>query len=274
MSNAIQLVIDFKARKGGGAFAHLNRQTVANDLAARLTNPYLINQSEASLCGPAAYMYCLASKSPQVYAQYIIDLYEKGEATIGKISIKPGGDCKNYKMSGVRMSPVDWIGLASLRDSSNSFLDYDSVQDQLSGITTPETMGNWFKQSDFTSVANNTNLLFDKGINTLFEASLKYISGAYTCLFIGSSVFSNHKKGKAPADHWVVLTSSITIDGKPAATIKPLLNKTLAYDDFLKKKIDFGVYTWGSANYRISALNKSLTVETFLDYFYGYISAK
>jgi hypothetical protein len=112
-------------------------------------------------------------------------------------------------------------------------------------------------------------------VQNFFEAHTKYQSGASTCLFIGSSVFSNLKKGKAPADHWVVLNSAITLDGKLASSIKPLYaNNTINSDDIMKMKIDFNVYTWGRANYKITTLSKSLTVNEFLDYFYGYVSAK
>jgi hypothetical protein len=214
-------------------------------------------------------------KKAKIYVQCIVDLYNKGHGSLGGLLVNPGNDCMNYKMPGVKMSPVDWIGLASLRDSSNALLDYDSVKDQMSGITTPGSIKKWFEKSGFSSVYQNTNLIFDKGLNTLFEANTKYQSGASTCLFIGSSVFSNLKKGKAPADHWVVLNSAITLDGKLASSIKPLYaNNTINSDDIMKMKIDFNVYTWGRANYKITTLSKSLTVNEFLDYFYGYVSAK
>lgn len=269
-----QMINGFASRNGKSAFPHFNRGKITQQLRDRVTNPSKINQQMSSLCGPAAFLYIIAKDSPNKYAKYIIDLYEQGEATIGKLKVKPGSDCKNYKIPPNAIEEVDWIGLASLRDSENAVFDYQSVGDQFAGITLPGHLTQWFQDSGYTQVENKTNLVFDKNLHTLLQAHQKNQSGSSVCLFVGANIFSGRPKGSAPADHWVVLNSNIQIDNKPVTS---LLAKGAQVDDdetLFSKKIDFSVYTWGRSNYSVNAIKQNVTVSEFLDYFYGYVSAK
>jgi hypothetical protein len=116
MANSIvyQMINEFAARKGVGAFSRCERDKVVDQLRDRVAGLSQIHQRGSSLCGPASFMYAIATDKPHVYVKYIIDLYEQGEAAIGNLRVKPGADCKNYKAE--RITDIDWIGLASLRD--------------------------------------------------------------------------------------------------------------------------------------------------------------
>jgi len=112
--------------------------------------------------------------------KYIIDLYERGEATIGGLKVKSGSDCKNYKIPPGSIALVDRIGLASLRNSENTMFDYDSTTDRFAGITLPSGLLRCFKASGYTQVENKTNLMFDKNLHTLFQCIAeisKWMSG-------------------------------------------------------------------------------------------------
>ncbi|MCL7423059.1 MAG: hypothetical protein M8364_19380 [Methylobacter sp.] len=216
MANSIayQMINEFAARKGVGVFPLCDRKTVANQLRVRVAEPSKIFQGKSSLCGPASFLYVSATDKPHVYAKYIIDLYEQGEASIGNLRVKPGADCKNYEVEYIQ--EIDWIGLASLRDSTNSVFDYQAVTDQFAGITLPDHLQEWFIQGGYTQVYNRTNLVFDKNLYTLLQAHQKRQSGYAICLLIGANLLSGKPKGNVPADHWVVLNSDIQIDGCPA----------------------------------------------------------
>lgn len=177
MANSIvyQMINEFAARKGVGVFPLCDRKTVADQLRDRMAEPSKIFQGKSSLCGPASFLYVIATDKPHVYVKYIIDLYEQGEATIGNLRVKPGAACKNYKVE--RIQEIDWIGLASLRDSTNSVFDYQTVDDQFAGITLPDHLQQWFIQSGYTQVYNRTNLIFDKNLYTLLQAHQKRQSG-------------------------------------------------------------------------------------------------
>ncbi|RDU58867.1 hypothetical protein CQA53_11790, partial [Helicobacter didelphidarum] len=104
-------------------------------------------QGPTSLCGPAAFFYCLLVDRPDLYVKCVIDLWERGEANIKNLHIKPSNDCKNpsSKNGSIgNINGVDWITLASLRDSENSIFDYDEADDQLAGITFEGKLKSWF----------------------------------------------------------------------------------------------------------------------------------
>ena len=271
---ALNTINDFERRTDKGTFPHIDRKKVANQLRERVRDPSLIDQLGSSLCGPAVFLYINALKNPKRYADYIIDLYEKGEASLGDLKIKPGRDCKNYKIDPGKIAAADWIGLAGLKDSVNAAFDYQSPDNQFSGITLPHNLQHWFRASGFRLVLNKTNLVFDKGPYTLLQANQKHQSGSFVCLFVGVKVLLGSRKGKVPADHWVVLNSPIRIDNQPVAKYYALGKEVNEDKSLFTKKLDFSAYTWGEAKYSVRKRNHHLTVGDFLDYFYGYISAK
>lgn len=273
-SAAYPMINAFAARNSAGAFPHCPRERVVDQLRARVANPSTIDQGRSSLCGPASFLYVIAKDMPHVYAKYIIDLFEKGEAGIGSLRIKPSSACKNYRVPEANIQEIDWIGLASLRDSENSVFDYQAVDDRFAGITLSCDLQQWFVQSGYTQVENRTNLIFDKNLYTLLQAHQKRKSGSAVCLFVGANLLNGYPKGNAPADHWIVLNSDILIDGRPVISL--LAKGALVDDDesLYTKRIDFKMYTWAQENYPVNAEKKDVTVGEFLDYFYGYVSAK
>jgi hypothetical protein len=273
-SNVEDMIQKFEKRNGKTAFTKIKRKALADQLRKRIKDPYLINQGNASLCGPAVFIYYLAKRRPKQYAQYIIDLYEKGEADIGRLKVKPGRDCKDFKPGAAQgIMQADWVALAGLRDSENAFFDYDHPNDQIPGITLPGDIAKWFTLADSPAVRKNTNIIFDKSLYTLLQAHKLYRHGTCVCLFVGQKVLQGKSGGRCPADHWVVLNSPIQFDGKP---VDGLLRKGLKVNDdksLLSKKIQFLLYTWGEEYRWVNKANPKLIVKEFLDYFYGYVSA-
>jgi len=118
------------------------------------------NQQDTSLCGPAVFFYALLMVRPDLYTQAITELWETGETRIGGLHIKPSYDCRNPSnfsdsTEGDRISAIDWISLASLRDSENAFMDYDSPGDQVAGITLPSKLKSWFVLAGATILFDN-----------------------------------------------------------------------------------------------------------------------
>lgn len=142
---AIALASRFAATKDGRqeAFPSIKttRRLYGSSLVHRVNNPDAVSQGMSSLCGPASLMYMLLLKRPDVYVQYAIDLYVTGKASIGRLRITPGDGCRRSSAGG--MAPVDWITLASLRDSSNDLFAYDSPSDEFAGITLPGSLTGW-----------------------------------------------------------------------------------------------------------------------------------
>src|SRR5262249_39065587 len=139
-----------------------------------IDDPYKIDQQGSSLCAPAAMVFALAKDSPERYAKFVIDLFELGAAKLGKLDIRPGEDLLTYGLPASDRGPdaVDWIALASLRDSSNWILDYQAATDSVAGITTPGTLAQWARDIGYTKVIDKTILIDDRGKN-LWEAAVR-----------------------------------------------------------------------------------------------------
>ncbi len=74
----------------------MNRHEFATQLRKRVNNPHLINQCGASLCGPAAVMYCWVKNHPDKFVDYITELYEKGQGKLGDMDVKPRQSNRNF----------------------------------------------------------------------------------------------------------------------------------------------------------------------------------
>lgn len=250
-SSAKQLVNNFLARKGTGKFIHISRNDVGKSLLDRVDNPSKINQGTSSLCAPAALLYNVALTDPDKYVTFVIDLFEKGRASIDKLTVEPSSDLKTYNLSSSKVDPADWITLASIRDSENWFYDYQSESNQTAGITFPGSLEGWFKKAGYTDVKNETNLFFNKDETNLRKANDLYSKGWKISLFINSNMLyakSQSDSSVAP-DHWVVLTSNMTITAK---------------------SVSFTVYTWGNPSRSVPEKG-TLSLADLLDNYYGFI---
>ena len=248
---ALKLVDAFEPGGHEKGFARIARQDVVDGLRMRINDPKTQDQSAASLCGPAAFFYCLLQEMPHLYAQYVIDLYKTGEARLGGLHIKPSSGCRAYQPPPSKIHPVDWIALASLRDSENSLFDYSSADDTAAGITMPHSLANWFNKIGWKSVHNDTNVYFVKGRSEVNDC-IRSFDSSHICLFINMQMldpvkFAHHSF--AP-NHWVVLTKNMTVQN---GTIK------------------FGVYTWGSL--RDIPRTGTYPLDGFYRNFYGFVSA-
>lgn len=246
------ILADFAKGTGTGAFPKIDRADVSRGLQARVANAATIKQGAASLCGPAAFMYCLLQDRPEMFVQYVCDLYNTGAAKIGALSIKPSQDCRNYQPSGI--AAVDWIALAGLRDSEN-VLDYQDPSDTFSGITMPSGLASWFSAAGYDHVQNDTNLVTTKGATAIDAAGALLMQNRRVCLFVDADLLEDDKNTSPSIvgypDHWVVLTgTSGTHGGQVGAT----------------------VWTWGRY-VRIPGGAGDLKVEQFSGFFYGYVAA-
>ena len=249
---ALSLVDAFAPGGHEKGFARIARQDVVDGLRERIKDPWKQNQSASSLCGPAALLYCVLEEHPELYAQYVIDLYKTGEGRLGKLHVKPSAGCRAYAPPASKIHPVDWIALASLRNSENSLLDYSSADDTGAGITMPHSLASWFNQIGWRGVRNRTNVFFVKGHDEVDDCVRDFNSGRRVCLFINKQMldplkFAHHS---VIPDHWVVLTKSIAVQNGA---------------------IKFGVYSWG----RLMDIptTGSYPLGGFYRNFYGFVSS-
>jgi hypothetical protein len=250
--SAESLIDAFAAGSGSGAFPNVARGDVVDGLRARVADPQTQNQKASSLCGPSALLYCLLNDNPEVYVQYVVDLYTTGRANLGTLTVQPGTDCRRYRPPPDKIAAVDWIALASLRDSDNSILDYESVDDTAAGITMPHSLAAWFRALGYGDVRNVTNVFFTKDRSDIDACDQLQTHGRWVCLFINAQMLEAHtdESRSFTPDHWVVLESDASVVGDA---------------------LSISVYTWGDI--RRVPFAGTLAVNHFCRNFYGYVSA-
>jgi hypothetical protein len=249
---ALSLVDAFAPGGHEKGFARIERRDVVDGLKARIVDPSKQDQSAASLCGPAAFLYCVLEEHPEVYTQYVIDLYKTGEGRLGKLRVKPSAGCRAYQPPRDKIHPVDWIAMASLRDSENTLLDYSSADDTAAGITMPHSLAAWFNKLGWGGVRNNTNVFFVKGRDEVNQCARNFDADQRVCLFISMQMLDSFKFAhhSVTPDHWVVLVKRMIVQ---------------------KDMISFGVYSWGSL--LDIPRTGAYPLGGFYRNFYGYVSA-
>ena len=200
---------EFERQTGSGKWPHLSRSEIAADLRNRIDDPDSIDQKSTSLCGASSFFHELVNDDPEKYAQTAIDLYEKGQATVGSLTLKPKPGLMNYKVDTKDIAQGDWILAASLRDSGNWFIDYQSTGDNAAAITIPSTMAGWFRDAGYKDVKNETNLIACKDWDNAKEATHLKKLGYHVCLFISVNLLEASTQPSVIPDHWIVLESSI-----------------------------------------------------------------
>ncbi|MBX3363443.1 MAG: hypothetical protein KF866_01650 [Phycisphaeraceae bacterium] len=248
---------------GPAAFTGVSREDVYRGAKERMgIGAHQIAQRGASLCGPAALMFITATHHPERYYTFATTLFEKGDASLGKLRIRPGKDCRAYNPSG-KIAPVDWVTLAGIRDSENAFFDYDEVEDALAGITLPGELAEWFRKAGYGSVLNESNLYFTKSKGNFLEAVSLHNKGHRVCLFIDINGIVSESPGRGrlsqiftSANHWVVLQDVMS-----------------TRDDHLV----FSIYTWGEqgGEYRVPQnFAVKLKMDDWLMNYYGYVACR
>ena len=226
-------------------------------------NSYYPNQGPTSLCGPAAFFYCLLIDRPDLYVKCVIDLWEKGEVKIKNLSIKPSEDCKKPKSleNGRynKINGIDWITLASLRDSENIIFSYDEASDQAAGITLAGALKEWFLKVGAKLLFSNVTYGLHIGKDELL-CLVKYkqqYSQAHIVSLINAELIGGSSSGipGIKKSHWIVWKTTPQSNGKEID-----LNTQ-------KEEIKQEVFSWG----KIDRKPEQSTLTDYLSYNFGAI---
>ncbi|MDR1425029.1 MAG: hypothetical protein LBI92_10580 [Azoarcus sp.] len=194
------------------------RETFIDAVEKRRNDPTYIEQGGSSLCGPAAFLYCVAREKPDDFAHYALDLALEGKGSLGNLIVEPGSACLGTERLQIgqgtkagtqgtkarTITPADWVTLASLRDSTGRVSSMDSVTSDLGGMTHPDALAGWFGGTGwFRDVRNEARIAGTHdplrhllGINSL--------PLSYVCLLINANIMTGGVVFRIPT-HWVVL---------------------------------------------------------------------
>jgi hypothetical protein len=242
-------------------FVFLRREDIARGIRERIHRPGLIDQGTAGLCGPASILYQTALMRPVDYVQFACGLFDRGSARLSGMQVTPNQDLRlASKPNGIEA--VDWLTMASIRNSENSVLfTYKKTGDEFSGLTTPGEMADWLRRTGYTDIKNETStFLFSKDQANAQEASDLFEKHYKVFLLINAQMlkFETEDETSKVPDHWVCLSSRI---------------------NFSHSGVKFTIYTWGNPRFEVPQPPRGkpahdFTLKMFLENYYGYVGAR
>ena len=237
---------EVKEHPAGDPLDPFSKEEVEKGLLLRLAKVDYPDQRYAMLCGPAAFFYCLLIDRPDLYKQMVKELWESGKTKIGTLKLEPGYDCRHpknlygyNKKVGIysKISAIDWITLASLRDTENSVFDFDSPDDDFQGITTAGDLKAWFKKA-------GSKILYEINSNIVTQAfgpklTLKdlcllnsYVRpDTHVVMLITSRMFDD-LINIPTKNHWIVLADKLKLINGHEVTEQTLLTELVQLNCF------------------------------------------
>lgn len=228
-------------------------------LSDRLNYISFPDQNRTMLCGPAAFFYCLQKDRPDLYKQSIIELWEKGKTRIGDLEIKPSFKTRHpegyFQGSLEKISGIDWISLASLRDSENNLINYSSPSDNVSAITMWGVLGSWFIKAGAQKKFSNISI-FRSNIDDVVELNNHIREGNHIVSLISAGMLMLGAESPFK-DHWIVWDSQLRL-----AKDNSLITSTTDLTEYISLKL----FSWGRVE---NSLKENLTLQEFLDHTFG-----
>lgn len=235
--------------KPGEAKDPFSKAQIEAGLQARLNEP-LPNQRFTSLCGPAAYFFCLIHLSPSKYKLAVKQLWETGQTQIGELEIQPSINgsrrVKNYYYldGSPNIPPIDWVTLASLRESENIALTLNDPEQEVAGITLWTELSSWFKKTGFKGLKNYPFYINGYNLSLINEINRYAGEDYYVVTLISASLLSSGSSSGTQSfpDHWIVWTDQLR-DTKG----QPITNSSDPYTTEVRLKM----FTWGENTQRL-----------------------
>ncbi|EGF4597511.1 hypothetical protein ICE59_001916 [Salmonella enterica subsp. enterica serovar Agama] len=224
---------------------------IYRDIEDRFYRRSFPNQNQTSVCGPAAFFYCLQKDRPDVYKQAALDLWSYGKTAIAGLEIAPSNGCRHpggdfYGVYGETVSGLDWMTLAGLRDSENAIFSFDAIDSPVAGITMWQTLSDWFEKTGYEKVFSNVGIA-QAGLQGLRDLNSYVEKGYKVVTLIDDSLLrgSNSERSTIPK-HWIVWEGPVT-QGEDGS-------------------VHLNLFSWGDVTDRIK-IGKDLTF--FIKRFFG-----
>lgn len=235
------------------------KEKINNKISSRINYSSYPNQGATSLCGPASFFYCLQMDRPDIYKKVANDLWVFGKTKINNLVIEPGNGCRHpkgkfYLNGRERVSGLDWITLASLRDSENFIMSYDEIDDQVAGITMWGKLSEWFEKAGYVKVFSNVGLS-KSNVQDLAKLN-EYANEGFKVVTLISAgmLFDFGTDDTSSKNHWIVW------DG----AIKNEKGQDVSDSSKMDEIVNLKLFSWGEVKNQIK-LDKSL------DYVCGHI---
>lgn len=251
--------------------AHENFRDVDLNYTVNDINAYP-QQGSTGFCGPAVFMYALLVDRPDLYKQYIADLWDFGEAELGELKIKASKNVKRptdltIGWDGQTLMPaIDWMTMASLRDSTNLIFSSDQASKiQTGDISAPGSLDYWFGKMGAERVFVNISPFPGSSryipgtitVNDVLRFNHYIAEGYHAVLLIASALLVEYREAKFVEkfkNHWIVATEPFKIAGT---------HQLVSKDTPLDTPLEVEMFTWGEVK------KYEFTLRELIKYWYG-----
>jgi hypothetical protein len=290
---AIDLVNSLFPSGASVYWPNVNGAQVKQGLIDRVTDPNMIQQGGANVCGMATFVHSLAADDPVQYVWFAIHLYKIGSGPLGRgkafRTIYPSKEVRLSKIAW-GMDHSDWIVLATLRDHLNKALGYQydmavpvlrdipifgilghllsGSYEAAAGITWPGDLEKALKVVGYSSVINKANTTSLAGYKAMDEASSMLGKGYQVLMLINTAMLGQNSAWQATADHWVKLISPIE---------ENLWAFSNAQGTVKSSGVKFRIFNSAASSatrHNVPIKGGYLPLNIFLNNFYGFVAAK
>jgi hypothetical protein len=275
---------DILGNQRPGAFTKIDRFKFAFQLALRIREPKLIDQTNTNLCGPNALVIQMARDRPSQYATLAAQLFLNGRGFLDKLEIEPN----ILILHGVdedALGECDYVVLGSIRNSAAILLG-DNIVRTIGLLTKPGVLCDWLRRAGYKNVEDHT--FFDVPLYAQPIAGLT--SGeTHGPRPTGFTVPSNRKEKRAnlrlmatklAMQHKVIMNAETALsDGlvKNTLTNSGLTGRSdamVTHWTFVKTMIlsnthvsEIKLYTWGGSFKR-----QNIPIDDFVSRYAGFVS--
>ncbi|WP_265694082.1 hypothetical protein [Providencia rustigianii] len=232
------------------------------ELVQRLDHFDYPYQGSTSLCGPAALFYSLLIDRPDIYKQVARELWQYGTTKIGKLRITPGNSCKRpsgsfyYDNGRVKVSGLDWITLASLRDSENAIFSYSSAEDEAAGVTMWGMLSEWFEKVGYQKVFDNISLS-TSNLKDILDLNEYHNRGYLVVSLISAGMLTGlPNQDTSSKNHWVVWNG----------TLAGVDDSVLTNETNLDTVVNLNCFSWGEVK---AWVKKEKSLNYVLNHIFG-----
>lgn len=240
------------------------------ELTTRLDHFDYPDQGSTSLCGPAALFYSLLMDRPDIYEQSARELWKYGTTKIGRLRITPGDNCKKpsgsfyYENGTVKVRGLDWITLASLRDSENSIFSYSSAEDEAAGVTMWGKLSEWFEKAGYQKVFDNISLS-SSNLKDIIDLNEYQKKGYLVVSLISAGMLLGlPNQDTSNKNHWIVWSGELSSSDGFSVTNETNLNTIVNLNCFSWRQVKIWIKEEKSLSYVLNHMFGALVFKRVL----------
>ncbi|MEM7726565.1 MAG: hypothetical protein AAF208_09350 [Cyanobacteria bacterium P01_A01_bin.45] len=253
---AMSALLKFEQSKTPKVWKQIDKKALISEIRMRIEDPFQIHQGKETFSGTAAILFELARHKPARYVEICRELFETG-AIKGDTMVFRASEKLRQSRPRLRMNPVDWMILSTLRESESRFfpleLDAPDVIRNVPGLIKSWEMKGWAKEILGCKQVKYHNTLIYGELDSLQDAAKAIADGGVVFALITSQgLFGTEQPFLPSPNHWVSIIENVSTEGGE------WLEEDSTY-------ITLDVYSWGKK------LQLKQDESMFEDYLWGVI---